>query len=248
MPEEVLKVLTLRWKLITEAEETEALKMVREACQYWAEGEKYAVAIHGFMRQEMGLTWDAGYWHNTYGKRRWSDKAVKREPNEAIQKREEARRQQQFLFTVPKQPRGRKPNAIKGKTAVERLGGQPSRYQSPSMESNIGRERIIDETTSQPRDVRGEYTSQGKRSAGIVALSPRKDHLKRAKSPVPVLPRSPTRSVRESVSTPPVELLVKESLTTPGEADAPSPHIVYGTSRSGRVQSPSWKKQAEGRG
>jgi len=68
MPDEVIKALTLRWKLIKEAPLHESLEYVRQGCQCWAECEEYVTAIQTFMRGEMRSTWDPTYWHNIRGR------------------------------------------------------------------------------------------------------------------------------------------------------------------------------------
>ena len=245
MPDEALKALTLRWKLISQADEAQSLALVREACQEWAEGEKYAVRIRDFLRNELRDTWDAKQWHNTYGRRKWSEKPAKREkPTEAMQKREETRRQRRLLFTVSEQSKSKPSGAAKGKTAVQRLGGQLLMSRSPSREGNESQDRTEIPAPERQHSTKGQFVSQGKRSAGISALSPRKDSLKRAKSPAPLLSPSSMEPTGKSLSGAVVEPPVIKASRTLDVINESSPKLAHGMSRSGRLQSPSWKRRA----
>jgi Helicase conserved C-terminal domain len=239
MPDEVIKALTLRWKLIKEAPLLESLEYVRQGCQCWAECEEYATAIQTFMRGEMRSTWDTTYWHNEYSKRRWSDKKPKHiQKSKAEVKREEERDERRSLLASKKQPKT-KPKT--GKTAVERLSGRPSGRQSISNDDNTRREKMIRKTheAEQLRDMSGQFTSQANRPAVTMTLSPRKDILKRAKSPPP--PAS-TRIPMAGRSTTTIRAPASMSPMTPDDTHPPSPPLVHGTSRAGRVQFPSQKK------
>jgi hypothetical protein len=245
MPDEVIKALTLRWKLIKEAPLHESLEYVRQGCQCWAECEEYVTAIQTFMRGEMGSTWDTVYWHNEYSKQRWSHKKPKQaQKSKATTKREEKREEKRLLLVSNKQPKTKQKTALSGKTAGERLGGRLSGHQSISNDDDTGHEKMIRKTheAERSRSISGQFTSQANRPAATTALSPRKDILKRAKSPAPPASTSPTRIPRAGRSTTRIRSSASMSLMAPDNTHPPSPPLVHGTSRAGRVQSPSQKK------
>jgi hypothetical protein len=243
MLDEVIKALTLRWKLIKEAPLLESLEYIRQGCQCWAECEEYVTAIQIFMRGEMRSTWDATYWYNEYSKQRWSDKKPKQaQKSKAAAKREEKREEKRLLLASNKQPKTKQKTARSGKAAVERLGGRLSGHQSISNDNDTRREKIIRKTNKaeQLRSISGQFTSQVNHPAAAMAFSPRKDILKYVESPAPPASTSPTRIPRAGRLTTRIRSSASMSLIAPDEP--PSPPLVHRTSRAGRVQSPSQKR------
>jgi hypothetical protein len=245
LPDQVIKALTLRWKMIKDEPLLESLEYVRQGCQCWAEGEEYASAIQTFMRGEIKDTWDTEYWHNKYSQKKWSEKKPKEaQRSEAAKKREAMREERRSTLASTKQPKAKQKAAPRGKTVVERIGGKPPGHQSMSSDGDTRRKETVSKSdkAEQSRSARGQFTSQAKRQAASVALSPRKDNLKRAKSPVPPVSTSPIRPPRAGRVTTRIQSSASASLMTPDDAGQPSPSLVYGTSRAGRTQSPSQKR------
>ena len=144
-----------------------------------------------------------------------------------------------------KQPKTKQKTALSGKTAVERLGGRLSGHQSTSNDDDDARhEKMIRETNEaeQLRSMNGQFTSRANHPAATMALSPRKEILKHAKSPTPPASTSPTSIPRAGRSSTRFRSSASMSLIASDDTHSPSPSLVHGTSRAGRVQSPSQKK------
>lgn len=166
MPDEVIKTLALRWKLIKEEPPSESLEHVREACQCWAECEEYMNAIQTFMRNEMGSTWNTAHWHNEYSKRKWSDKKPKQiQKSQAVAKREKMREERRLSLASYNQAKAKQKSAPTGKTTVERLGGRPPDYQSMSDDNSKSHKKGTRSRNMahRVRQTGGQFSSQAKR-------------------------------------------------------------------------------------